>query len=250
MNENERNPGQPELLAQAERILILTDEQLKDAIETEIARVTAATNAACNSYGDLLEDPPGCRCIPGRHSRGVKRTKLTGRWSGGFPGKRVVHVTSELLEGLYDEAATREQKAAREAAQSAARTAAIAAGLTVTAWKKQRRAVNAKAKAEAHEKAIKAREADVAYWLKVVTDVLGEKRYNFFPEIALEMLLEKIASNKGVGKAWNNLEFDGDRHAFARCVLGAADRHENTNYDALLRAGYDREVAIQLRKRC
>lgn len=227
----------------------LTDDQLSDAQKTELERIIVEALKLKNEYGDLNSTPTGCYLEYGRHPRGYKATEFLGCTKYG-PEKRVVHVTSELLELLGAELDNRKKIVAKLAKKTAEVEAAKAGGFaSVSAFKKSERERKAVLAAQAEEKAVQDAQADEADWLKFVTEVLQEKDYAFTPAEGVEKVLNKIADGEGVGAAWNNGDFDGDLKAFARCVLGAADRHENSNYDSLLRSGYNREDALYLRER-
>lgn len=227
----------------------LTDEQLAAAKKTELERIAVEARKVKNDYGDLNSTPSGCHLEYGRHPRGYDATELLG-WTKYGPKKRVVHATSELFEQLCDESDKRKKLAAKLVKKTAEVETAKAGGFTsVAAWKKSERERKAVLAAQAEEKAAQAAKEDEANWLKVVVEVLEQKDYAFTAADGVEKVLNKIADNEGVGAAWNNGDFDGGRNAFVRCVLGAADRHENSNYDSLLRAGYDREDALAMRER-
>ena len=206
-----------------------------------------------NQYGDYSGSAVGSRFVTGRgkHTRLpiALRAKQVDGWRKGMPQKSTGYVVTDEVLALYDAYIADEAAQKKLAAKQAVADAAKTAGLTVSAWKKQQREAKAKAAAEAEEKAVQEAKEDEAAWLKVVTEVLTQKDYAFTPAGGVEKVLNKIADNEGVGRSWNNYDFDGGRHAFVRCVLGAADRHENSNYDNLLRAGYDREDALNMRER-
>jgi hypothetical protein len=227
----------------------LTDEQLAVAKKTELERIAVAAGEVKNDYGDLTATPNGCRIAHGRRG-GYKATELLGWTKYGRPKKRVAYATSDFFEQLCDETDKRKKLASMLAKKTAEVEAAKAAGFaSVAAWKKSVRERKAVLAARAVQDAKEDAKEDEANWLKVVTEVLDQKDYAFTPAVGVEKVLKKIAAAEGVGAAWNSGDFEGGRHAFVRCVLGAADRHENSTYELLLKAGYDREDALSMRER-
>ena len=222
--------------------------------QTKLDRAVAKLAKAItrNAFGDLIGCPAGAEIIAGRDGRTLPdslRASEVIAWRRGKPQKRAVYVvTAEVLRLTAEVAA--ESKAARAAdAAATLRADAAAAGLTVAA---HRRALRAQAAADAvaaiAAEAVRAAD-DLRQWSDAVREISARRAYPWSEGTALALVMDKLRSREGVARAWCSGEFDGGREAFVRCVLGAADRHENTNYEELLSAGMGRDDARDLRER-
>lgn len=239
-----------------------TRTDITELIKSELSRIV--THTKVNDYGDLISAAPDTTVIAGRHPHGLKCSQLDG-WKKGRPIKSTVHVTSPALEALTVELAafdTSAKKTAAAAARAAQKTtdqhAASAAGFkTVTAWKKAEKERRTLEEAQASE----IRRARNAERLEAVglaagdTDflpvlpVLEEAKREGF-DIEHEHARAALYARRNQSSAWNAYN-EGDLSAsqFLHRSERAQDRHENTDYDQLLRAGFDRELARDCRER-
>lgn len=222
--------------------------------QTKLDRAVAKLAKAIvrNAFGDLIGCPAGAEIIAGKDGRSLPeclRASEVIAWRRGKPRKRVVYVTTAEIVTLSAQFAA-ESKATRAAdAAATLRADAAASGLTVAAY---RRALRVQAAADAVEaiaaEAVRAAD-DLRQWGDAVREISARRAYPWSEGTALALVLDKLRSREGVARAWLSGEFDGGREAFVRCVLGAADRHENTNYEELLSAGMGRDDARDLRER-
>ena len=220
-------------------------KKLETAYLKEVIKVAAKIER--NEYGDYINcSVAGAEFVTGHgsHTRlagELRATEVIG-WRKGRPVKRTGYIVTKKLIKLmtaYHAALASEEKAAKKAVlEKAARAAGFK---TVSAYKKAEKAEKETRKAEA----LQHREQR---FRQVVADVLDQRTYGYTVNDAVEMVLEKIDRREGVGRTYADGDFEGSDHAFVRCVLGAAHRHEHTDYDALLRSGYDREEALALRE--
>ena len=222
--------------------------------QTKLDRAVAklAKSIVRNAFGDLIGCPAGAEIIAGRDGRTLPdslRASEVIAWRRGKPRKRIVYVVTAEVLRLSAEVAV-ESKATRAAdAAATLRADAAAAGLTVAA---HRRALRTQAAADAvaaiAAEAVRAAD-DLRQWSDAVREISARRAYPWSEGTALSLVIDKLRSREGVARAWLNGDFDGGREAFVRCVLGAADRHENTNYEELLSAGMGRDDARDLRER-
>ena len=226
---------------------------MKTQIKLDRAVAKLAKVIVRNAFGDLIGCPKGAEVIGGREGRtlpGTLRATEVLAWRRGKPQKRVVYITTKAITALSAEVAANSKAERATDAIAALRADAIAAGLTIAAYRRTLREKAAAAVIAAKE-ADAANEADdLRQWEDAVRDVCAKRDFVWGESISLYKVLEKLKAREGVAKAWLRGEFDGDREDFVCCVLGAADRHENTNYDELLSSGMDRDEARQFRERC
>jgi len=225
---------------------------VKTQIKLDRAVGKLAQSIVRNAFGDLIGCPKGAEIIAGQYGRSLPaclRASEVLAWRRGKPRKRVVYIaTAEVLRLTAEVAASSKATRAADAA-AALRADAAAAGVTVAVHRRALR-VQAAADAVAAIAADAARAADdLRQWTDAVREITARRAYPWSEGTALTLVIDKLRSREGVARAWFSGEFDGGREAFVCCVLGAADRHQNTNYEELLSAGMGRDDARDLRER-
>lgn len=203
--------------------------------------MSANTKCTCcgvtlNEYGDVTAASPGymvvederrTRAAPHRHTIVVGWGKQRSYPSGGTnwkPKKSYV-----VPESWWQE---------RQAKENRPKTALTPKQEAAVERRRKERAQRESQMAAAREKSFKER------WRATVANVLERSPHiEFGVGDALSRLWTRFQDQTGVVRAYLRGEFDGDDYALALCVLGAAHRHENTNYEDLLHTGIDREDA-------
>lgn len=242
-------------------IEIMTETELSAAIKTELARIVAETKKVENQYGDVDRDPAGCYREYGRHPRGARRSEIVG-WTKDGPEKRVVHVTSVHLEQLCEQRKKLRTSAKKAAKKAEEKAAAQAAGFaSVAAWKRSEKARKERETKEAVAVAAAEREARRLKNIERLEALgFGEHDLDYVPVLGV---LEAAAAdgfdieheharaaryamrtNSSAWQAYCEGELSACQLLY-RCER-AQNRHENTDYDDLLRAGYDRESAREM----
>ena len=228
------------------------------AVKTLAAQVTR------NEYGDLASTPAGARFVTGhgKHTRlpGCLRATQIDGWGKYGPSKSTGYVVTAEVLALYDAAVAADVARKKAAKKLAEQAAAKAAGhATFEAWKRAEKERLAREEQAAAELAAKARAEREQRTLARMAALGLAPDLDDAAVGVLDVLEAAVADGHQFDRAEIRAVVYAMSHesaawlAYQEGEMSAADllhrceraqhRHENTNYDELLRAGYDREDA-------